>query len=243
MWRIISLLFIATIITSETAVADETIGDIHYVVARKAVVLNLATTSLSLTETIDCEIVNLEKTDYKTDEKYLAIVGSYPLQAVTQDKEKPFFDALPSISVTGGGMAELRQYTSNPLKPGGAYVIYVTFSKGSVPERFQVIITCQKDITEDTPMELVYKSDKYPIRMALLGHPIDWGPFELRVNCDRLYLISLKKGSGWVESTLGRASLDLESNNSIEFGITPRSKDDPIAQGVRAQDAATAGKQ
>jgi hypothetical protein len=243
MWRIISILFIATIITTETAVANETTGAIYYVVARKAVVLNLATTSLSVTETIDCEIVNLEKTDYKTDEKYLAIVGSYPLQAVTQDKEVPFFDALPSISVTGGGMTELRQYTSNPLKPGGAYVIYVTFSKGSVPERFQVIIKCQKDIGENAPMELVYKSDKHPVRMALLGHPIDWGPYELRVNCDRLHIISLKKGSGWVEASFGKASIDLESSDSIELEIAPRSKDDPVAQVGRIEDGAPAGKQ
>ncbi len=240
-WRSIFLLFVLAISASETMVAKETTGSVLFTIAKKIVVLEVTKKSVSLTETISC--LTIGPADNDTSDKYTGFVFSGPLVVVVQDKEMPFFDTLPSISVTGGGTAELKQDLDDPLKPGGAYVINMTFLKGSIPRRFDVILTCHKEIGEESSMEFVYRWTKHNPRPVVVGHPHDWGPYELRVNCDKLHEISLKKGSGWVETYDGKASIDLESSDGIELGIAPRSKDDPVAQVGRIENGEPAGKQ
>jgi hypothetical protein len=240
-WRVICLLFVLATGAIETTVAKETIGSVSFSIAKKIVTLEVAKKSVSLTETLSC--LTLGPADGDISDKYMGFVLSSPLVVMVQDKEMPFFDTLPSISVTGGGIAELQQDLDDPLKLGGGYVINMTFLKGSIPRRFDVILTCHKEIGEESSMEFVYRWTKNNPKPVVVGHPHDWGPYELRVNCDKLHKISLKKGSGWVETYDGKASIDLESSDSIELEIAPRSKDDPVAQVGRIEDGAPAGKQ
>lgn len=241
MCRIICLLFILATGAIGTTVAKETIGSVSFSVAKKIVVLEVTKKSVSLTETISC--LTIGPADNDTSDKYMGLIFSSPLVVIVQDRKIPFFDTLPSIAVTGGGMAKFEQDMDDPLKPEGAYVINMTFLKGSVPRRFDVILTCHKEIEEESSMEFIYRWTKHNPKPVVAGHPINWGPYELRVNCDKLHNISLKKGSGWVEAYDGNASIDLESSDSVELEIAPRSKDDPVAQVGRIEDGAPADKQ
>ena len=242
MWRIIYFSLLAAIL-SQIAFARETMGDLYFAIAKKTVVIDVTERSVFLTETIDCITQRLENTDYEASDRYIGLIRSSPLLIISQNKEARFFDTLPSISITGDATAELQQNMSNPLKSDGVYLINITFLKGAIPKRFEVIIKCHKEIETDIPLDFVYRWDKHNPKPVVVGHPIDWGPYELRVNCDKLHLISLKKGIGWVETSLGKASIDLEGSDSIELGITPRSKDDPVAKIGQLEDEATADKQ
>jgi hypothetical protein len=241
MCRIICLLFILATGAMGTTVAKETIGSVSFSIAKKIVVLEVTKKSVSLTETISC--LTIGPADNDTSDKYMGLIFSSPLVVIVQDRKMPFFDTLPSIAVTGGGMEKFEQdLGDDPLKPDGAYVINMTFLKGSVPRRFDVILTCHKEIGKDAPLEFVYRWTKHNPKPVVAGHPIDWGPYEFKVNCDKLHKISLKKGSGWVEAYNGKASIDLASGDPIELEISPREKDDPVAQVGRIEDGAPADK-
>jgi hypothetical protein len=225
----LGLILAASVPAIGTAQGAVTEG-VSFTETRAIVSINIAKKSLTVIETIDCQ----SALSIGEGREFLATFFSNPLSKLIGNKEAPFFgDAVPSVEVTAGMVKAVRFVPSGTsLSPGsipdGYYQIDIAFI-GSVPGAFRIVVTYRKELESLGSVDLKYRLSRrnekinYPERPA-----IDWGPYELRVNCSRKYLLTLKKGVGWVETSTGKSSVDLEQGDEVIFGLSPSSIPDRL---------------
>jgi hypothetical protein len=219
---------ILAFITPEKVWAAGWRANADYTEVNVVVNIDLIDGNLSLVEKLDCLSVYPAETREGMGTRFVALFFSKPLCMMTQDKPVPVFGNIaPMVTAVGGVVSDVSfEGNGSGLNPGtsadGYYAIHIAFD-GALPERYQVTVSYRRKVEIQKTTKLIYGWFKRSDKIIYIKHPmVDWGPYELRVNCEKRYELSLEKGTGWVEKANGKASIDLENGENVWLRVVPR---------------------
>lgn len=208
--------------------AAENDSGLSYTELSAAVAIHLNHGSLTLSESVDC-LTARPAIVAKPGGRIVATFFSKPLVMRTGDKLVPVFGGThPSFSAAGATLGGIR-FESEDLtragppqeNPDGFYAIDFVFDS-PVPERFQINVEYRGNFLASQTVEWVYKLFRQNHKVIYLDRPkSNWGPYELRLDCDDNVSVSLEKGVGWAEPLNGKASIDLQNGEAIVLKLSP----------------------